>query len=126
MFYLETPEMSSTWKVAFIAGSSKPIDNDYYYHDYDYHKLIMMFIETWKGSSCVSGFELGGGEVGFLPGAGLGVGAPVEAGQLVVQVSREENIQQKTGGGRRLVSNSLKVNFGFNEIVLKTFARWTI
>ena len=57
----------------------------------------MMFIETWKGSSCVSGFELGGGEVGFLPGAGLGVGAPVEAGQLVVQVSREENVQQKTG-----------------------------
>ena len=95
MFYLETLEMSSTWKVAFIAGSSKPIGNDYY--DYDYHKLIMMFIETWKGSSCVSGFELGGGEVGFLPGAGLGVGAPVEAGQLVVQVSREENVQQKTG-----------------------------
>ena len=125
MFYLETLEMSSTWKVAFIAGSSKPIGN-YYHYDYDYHKLIMMLIETWKGSSCVSGFELGGGEVGFLPGAGLGVGAPVEAGQLVVQVPREENVQQKTGGGRRLVSNSLKVNFGFNEIVLKTFARWTI
>ena len=64
-------------------------------------------VETREGSSGVGGFELRGGEVGFLPGARLRVGAPVETCQLVVQVPREENVEDEGGGERRLFQKCL-------------------